>query len=243
MTFSELADYRLHMIQVHDAPLAVVSDGENIVRGNLVFWCKICEVHIPRTESTEDNHFASHLLEVNEVMQPFGLVGFEYGHQWLHPSFCPFCLFDKNAPLGVRMSFYQVKSRFMDHVESHLKAMKDGVHCACPAATESGDGIQAICDHTTPMSKDALKGHLVQDHGMIFSFAKPKKQPSQAKKAGAAEKYDDGEEPQHDAEKYDEEEHDEGRMHSPPLKKAKTSKKVTTETPRQPLRGKDANQK
>lgn len=80
LTLSELSDYRLHMIQGHNAPLAIISDGEQIHRGSLVFWCKICEVHIPRTESTEDSHFASHLLEVNEVMQPFGLAGFDYGH-------------------------------------------------------------------------------------------------------------------------------------------------------------------
>lgn len=137
------------------------------------------------------------------------------------------------------MFFYQTKPRFMAHVESHVKAMKDGVHCACPAATGSGDGIQPICDHTTPMSKDALKEHLVHNHGMIFTFEKETcKKKRGIKNAGAAE--EEGEqEHEHDQVEF---EHDEKEMHSLPRKKAKTSK-ATTKAPRQPLQGKDVNQK
>jgi hypothetical protein len=64
-----------------------------------------------------------------------------------------------------------------------------------------------------------------------------------AKKAGAVEMVDDEEVPKLDEKNHNAKEHNEDHIHSLPRKKAKTSKKVTTEAPRQPLGGKDVNRK
>lgn len=177
LMFSELSDYRIHMIQHHRAPVATVllSNGEDILPGSMNFWCKICQVYIPRTESTEDDHFGPHLLEANDVMQPFGLAGLEFSHLWLHPAFCPFCLFDKDVPISVRMHSHDVKLKNMAHVEIYLTTQKDSVLRACPASMESGNRVQATCGVTTLMTKRQLKEHLVKDHNMMFSLKKPKR--------------------------------------------------------------------
>jgi hypothetical protein len=125
-TFSDPSDYCLHMIHHHGAPLAAVLalNCKDIIGGSLTFWYKICQVYIPRTESTENNHFLPHLLEVNAIMEPFGLTGFEFSHQWLHPAFCPFCLFKKNLPVSMRMQDHHIKGKFMLHVEAHHDSTK-----------------------------------------------------------------------------------------------------------------------
>jgi hypothetical protein len=119
-------------------------------------------------------------------MQPFGLAGLEFGHRWVHPAFGPFCLFDKDLPVSVRMHSYDVEAKYMAYVETHLTAQKDSVLRACPASMESGDGIYATCGETTPMTKMQLKEHLVEDHNMMFSLKK-------LKRAGKAGDEDDHE--------------------------------------------------
>jgi hypothetical protein len=88
--------------------------------------------------------------------------------------------------VSVRMHSHDVKAKYMAHVETHLTAQKDSVLRACPTSMESGDGIQATCGETTPMTKMQLKEHLVEDHNMMFSLKKPKR----AGKAGGEDDHE-----------------------------------------------------
>ena len=161
-------------------------------------------------------------------MQPFGFAGLEFGHRWLHPAFCPFCLFDKDLPVSVRMHSHDVEAKYMAHVETHLTAQKDSVLRACPASMESGDGIQATCGDTTPVTKMQLKEHLVEDHNMTFSLKKPKR-------AGKV-----GDEDDHEKVQGVEDGEDSGQ--SIAKENVRPGKGPTREFVQQPLREKDVNQ-
>jgi hypothetical protein len=143
----------------------------------------------------------------------------------LHPAFCPFCLFDKDLPVSVRMHSHVLKTKFMAHVETHLIAQKDSVLCVCPAAMASGDGVHGTCGETTPMTKVQLKEHLARDHNMMFSLKKPKR----ANKAG-----EEGDN--------EEVEDDEDGGQSIAKENVRPKKKPTREISRQPLQKKDVNQ-
>jgi hypothetical protein len=140
----------------------------------------------------------------------------------------------------------------MAHVAAHLDRLEDSVQYVCPAATYSGDSVHAICDQTTPLSKGKLARHLTESHGMVFTYKEVgKNRPPGAQTTRTVKGDDREEEILHDWKKPsdkvrdDDDVHDENedRAQSVPRKKLKSNKQLTIRTPRQPLHGKDANQK
>jgi len=130
--------------------------------------------------------------------------------------------------VSVRMHSHDVEAKYMAHVETHLTAQKDSVLRACPASMESGDGIQATCGDTTPVTKMQLKEHLVEDHNMTFSLKKPKR-------AGKV-----GDEDDHEKVQGVEDGEDSGQ--SIAKENVRPGKGPTREFVQQPLREKDVNQ-
>ncbi|TVY26861.1 hypothetical protein LHYA1_G004415 [Lachnellula hyalina] len=189
--YDSLHDFRVHLITEHAAPskiLPLKSAGGVINPDILVFWCKLCQVWIPRTECLEQEHLRGHIDDVQSAIASHGFAGVFESYRWAHPSFCIFCLFDDRA--GLTTQFYEFADMrpYIAHIEGHLKAM-DGVQSVlCPASSASANGVPALCDLMEELNQESLARHLVETHGLsveVGSFAKDGAPPTKKQKRSA----------------------------------------------------------
>ncbi|RDL39243.1 uncharacterized protein BP5553_03583 [Venustampulla echinocandica] len=153
--FRNIHDFRVHLIMLHSAPSSIIalesSLGE-IAPETLVFWCKFCEVWIPRKESSEDEHFPSHIGNVDSAIARY-------------------CRLPCTG-LSSQFRRFPHQRSFFQHVEGHLQAVGAGEHMVCPAASATANGIPAQCADIEALDKECLAKHLVDAHGLLIDANK-----------------------------------------------------------------------
>jgi hypothetical protein len=116
ITFQNLHDFRVHLVTLHSVPSSIIPLESPLGEINpepLVFWCKFCQVWIPRTESSEQEHFPSHIEDVDCAIASHGFAGVYHTYRWQHPAFCIFCLFDDQAGLSSQLRGFADQRSFL----------------------------------------------------------------------------------------------------------------------------------
>ena len=174
-TFSSWNDFRIHRVTQHAASTTVLPVDQKTRNPRaeiLVFWCKICQRAISRTEEDEDHHFVHHLDDVQLALDKYDFSGIYYSVRWFHPSFCIFCLYDGDAGFSTQFADSYTGVAFQKHLEKHLRDLNDDVSIVCPATKDTPNGVRAVCHRTEPMSKDAFVAHLINDHKLAIDSDK-----------------------------------------------------------------------
>lgn len=166
--------YLRHLYYEHRlSPLSVES----------VSWCGICEQFLEWEQfgTRKDDHFASHWDEVWSLVREHGYAGqFDNGRRTI-PSFCPFCLHNKNLSPTERISatMSQVtRSSTSDHIAAHIDAPDFPSTCMCPC-------FPITCTYQQEMVPQELANHFTNVHGIVIPKTTRKEQREAQKKARA----------------------------------------------------------
>jgi hypothetical protein len=172
--FASEKEYLRHVYYEHRlSPLSISS----------VSWCGICEQFLEWEQfgSKEDDHFATHWMEVWSLVEVHGFCGQFDGGRRTIPPFCPFCLYNETLSPASRISaaMNQVdRGSFNDHVAAHLDALDVSSTYLCPC-------FPTTCRHQQEMSPQELAVHLTTIHGIVVPKTTRKKR-RELKKAARA---------------------------------------------------------
>lgn len=106
-------------------------------------------------------HLASHVQDLVHSVTTVGLNGCWHSQQWLHPAFCPFCLYDVETN---RVDRYKTlnKLSYTRHLATHLQ--EEGLR-PCPITAATPEGLPQCLDTRTFDSVQLAK-HLIEAHDM-----------------------------------------------------------------------------
>lgn len=166
LAFGSLQDFRTHVVTAHNAPTSILKwkrPAGSLALEELVFFCPFCQVWIPRAEVLEETHLATHINDAVAVVSARGLSGTFTALLWVHPSFCPFCLYDTTLSVVTRFHQFGDTRAFLAHVAAHLNKVKGTA--TCPAAVSTPVGLPQ-CPNSESLDAAGLAAHLREAHDL-----------------------------------------------------------------------------
>ncbi|KAG6354360.1 hypothetical protein INS49_004377 [Diaporthe citri] len=146
-----IADMRIHAVAAHHAPTSILAS--NTPKG---------ELSIPRTEELEHVHIGSHMGDAVEIVAARGMTGLWMNMRWVHPCFCPFCLYDLTLDYAARLRSLAQPHTLLGHIKMHLNKLSGTM--PCPASTSTLEGLPQ-CPESKSLTSAEMAIHLRSAHG------------------------------------------------------------------------------
>lgn len=225
-------DYTVHAVTCHSAPSTIVPTKPTSWEA-LLYFCRFCQVLIPRADELEEHHLQAHLDsgDATASIVDHGFVGVERNGQWTHPGFCIFCLYDTRLSALRRFMVWSSTQALFAHVtDEHVGKITDPVCCPAAGVSSTPEGLPHCVD-TGIFDAAGMSEHLNEMHGYQYRSSKkaaPSAKPGDKRKSALA------------VEKAPEEEMLAGDPSSDVVQAS--GKKVKTGGGRQPLVDLDVNQ-
>ena len=154
-----------HMITVHGIP-STSSTAPGAVTP-YIHWCGLCGRWVSQLLEDLDDHNAKHEQLIGEIIRTEGFTGVTLRFVTIRPPLNPFDVYDTSLQPSARFKLsYLYHQDVGEAIESHIAKLDDNGRFLCPASVDAGHYIKAACSQHALMSKDQLRSHMTEAHGI-----------------------------------------------------------------------------
>ena len=168
------------MVTVHGIPCSSSRIPGPV--GAWIHWCGLCGRYLSQLQDLDD-HAAQHEQILGEIIRTEGFTGLMLRRMTIRPPLNPFDVYNTSLQPSARYKLsYNHHHKVEEAMGSHIDNLDDNGRFACPASIDAGEHIKAACSQQYLMSKDQLRSHMTEAHGIRPQNARKEANANRAKK-------------------------------------------------------------